>query len=180
MPENNPKIIDPTFNVIELVETSIKRIDDVHNLDIARLDEKISERDAKYQVQFNAAKEAVGIAQVALEKQTAQALDGTKEAINKADITTDKRFSLLSEKIDGVMETISKNTGERGIYVTHTDLSIAMDKLQAGIEASLRPVITFMNNQTGKSTGVEMTWGRIAMIVGIISAVVALIFRFNV
>ena len=145
--------VDPTFNVRELVEVSIKRLDDLAEARAKQLDDKIHDKDIQYQLQFNSAKEAVSIALIAQEKAVAAALEGTKEAINKADINTDKRFSLLSEKIDGITSSMSKSSGERGIYVTHTDLNIAMDKLQSSIEATLRPVVTFMNSQTGSKTG---------------------------
>ena len=132
---------------------AIKRLDDISDVRTKSFDEKIHDKDVQYQLQFNSAKEAVSIALIAQEKAVAAALEGTKEAINKADINTDKRFSLLSEKIDGITSSMSKSSGERGIYVTHTDLNIAMDKLQSSIEATLRPVVTFMNSQTGSKTG---------------------------
>ena len=167
---------DPTFNVRELVNLEIGRIDDLRAVEVKRIDEKIDASDEKYQIQFNAAKEAVSIALIAQEKAVAAALDGTREAINKADATTDKRFDLLSEKIDGIAETISKNTGAQGIYVAHNDLTIALDKLQTNIEATLRPVVNFMNSTTGKSQGAGLTIsyavltvGAIGMILGIIS-----------
>src|ERR1035437_1848236 len=113
---------DPSLNVREMITEAISRVDDLRHSEVRRIDEKIKDSDSKYQIQFSAAKEALGIALVAQEKATAQALEGTKDAINKADTNTDKRFTLLSEKIDAVIETTNRNTGERGIYVTHSDL----------------------------------------------------------
>lgn len=164
---------DPTANVQNIVAEAVNRIDDLRNAEVKRIDEKIYAGDVKYQIQFNAAKEAVGIALIAQEKAVAAALEGTREAINKADATTDKRFDLLSEKIDGIGETISKNTGAQGIYVTHTDLSVAMDKLQTNIEATLRPVVTFMNSQTGRDKGISSSWGVALGGVGFIATIIA-------
>lgn len=162
MPEakNNP---DPTYNVRELIDLEIERIDDLRKAEVRRIDEKINENNVKYQIQFSDSKEAVGTAFIAQEKAIAAALIGTKEAITKsdqvtkeaitkADTTTDKRFDLLSEKIDSIAETISKNTGAQGIYVTHEALSNEMEKLRLSFESMLRPVITFMNSQQGKET----------------------------
>lgn len=194
MPENLQPLCkngrtDPTVNVTNMLHEAVKRQDDLRGADIRYNDKqfitvsdmfiavakKFDDVDVKYQIQFSAAKEALGIALVAQEKATAQALDGTKEAIIKNDANTDKRFDLLSEKIDSIAETMSKNTGAQGIYVTHTDLSIAMDKLQAGIEATLRPLVTFMNSQQGGAKSTNMVWVYIGLGVTTLGAIGALI-----
>lgn len=173
---NAGKQIDPTFNVRELIELSIKRIDNLAELREKHAEEKFHDKDVQYQLQFNSAKEAVSIALIAQEKAVAAALEGTKEAINKADINTDKRFSLLSEKIDGITTTMNKSTGERGIYVTHSDLSIEMEKLRASFEAMLRPVVTFMNNQTGQQKGSGTSWQTMVTIVSVCGALIGIFF----
>ena len=158
--------VDPTKNVRELVEASIKRLDDIHCKDVKRLDEKIDLKDVQYQLQFASAREAVGIASTAQEKLVAQALDGTRDAINKADLTTDKRFSLLSEKIDGVTTAMNKSTGERGIYVTHSDLQLFGEKIQSSFENALKPLISqvtiltaVQNSQQGTGEGRKEMYG---------------------
>lgn len=151
----------------------------LHEFETKRIDDKFKESDIKYQIQFSAAKEALGIALIAQEKGTAAALEGTKEAINKADVATDKRFSLLSEKIDGVVETISKNTGAQGIYVTHTDLAVALDKLQVSIESTLRPVVNFMNSQSGRSSGFNSGWGYLVGGVGLIATLISIFYALT-
>ena len=156
MSEINVKdMADPTLNVRELFDAGVKRIDNLREAEIKRIDEKIKDGDVKYQIQFTAAKEAVSIASTAQEKLVAQALDGTKEAINKAAEATDKRFELLSEKIDGVSKILSQNQGAQGIYVTRTDLAEVMDKLQTSFEDALKPVVAFMNSQQGSKTGIS-------------------------
>jgi len=101
----------PSFNVREMLDVSVvhqrelresetRRVDELAILREKHIADKFRDENEKYQIQFSAAKEALGIALVAQEKSTAQALDGTKEAIVKNDANTDKRFDLLSEKID--------------------------------------------------------------------------------
>lgn len=141
---------DPTKNVKDIVSESVGRVDDLREAETKRVDEKIGALDNKNQIQFASSEKAVNTAFVAQEKAIAAALAGTKEAINKSDATTDKRFDLLSEKIDGVVETISKNLGQSGLYVTQVDLNNGLSKLQDSFETMLRPVITFMDNQRGK------------------------------
>lgn len=177
--------LDPTFNVREMFESTTSRQDslregEIHRIDhdidteIGRVDEKFKDNDVKYQIQFSAAKEALGIALIAQEKAVASALDSTKEAINKAEIATDKRFELLSEKIDGVNEILSKNTGAQGIYVTHGELSTEMEKLRLSFENMIRPVVTYMNSSQGKSTGLNASWIYLLGGVSLISTIIAI------
>lgn len=175
------KQLDPTVNVRNIVDESVTRLDDLRKAEVKRIDQrvdsqddKIDERDAKYQVQFSAAKEAVGIALIAQEKAVASALDATKEAIGKAEIATDKRFDLLSEKIDGVNDTLNKNAGAQGVYVTRVDLNIEMEKLRTSFENMLRPVITFMNSSQGRSGGLNAGWIYLLGGVSLISTVIAI------
>ena len=171
MKEQNDSVCTSSFN------ETVNRIDSLHEVEIKRIDEKFEDSDIKYQIQFNAAKEALGIALIAQEKATAAALEGTKEAITKADVATDKRFELLSEKIDGVSKVLSQNTGAQGIYVTHSDLSTEMEKLRLSFEGMLSPVVTFMNSSQGKSQGFSASWGIILGAVGLTSTVILLGLR---
>ena len=171
--EQEKTVCAPTF-----LET-IKRIDETHKNDIKRIDEKIQDRDVKYQIQFTAAEKAIAIASTAQEKLVAQALDGTKEAINKADVATDKRFELLGEKITSLSDTLNKNAGAQGIYVTHTDLSVEMEKLRTSFEGMLRPVVNFMNAQTGRNNGLHAGWIYLLGGVSLISTLVAIFMAIN-
>src|ERR1035437_902436 len=155
---------------VNCADTEVKRRD----AEVKRLDEKIRDGDVKYQIQFNAAKEALGIALIAQEKAVAAALDAAKEATGKAEIAMAKQFDLLSEKIDGVSETLNKNTGASGLYVTHSDLSIEMDKLRTSFESMLKPVVTFMDSQTGKAQGTATNWTQLGIIAGIVIALARL------
>ena len=161
----------------ELREAESRRIDQLASIRQTHVEEKFRDFDIKYQIQFTAAKEAVGIASVAQKELVAQALEGTKEAINKSDGATDKRFELLSEKIGGIAETISKNTGAQGIYVTHSDLAVVVDKIQTGFSDAMKPVVAFMNAQQGQQKGIDSSWGIIAGVVGFVSTVILLVLR---
>ena len=166
----NGRNSDPTFNVRELISLEVDRINDLRKVEVRRIDEKIDASNDKYQIQFADSKEAVNTAFIAQEKAIAAALAGTKEAINKSDTTTDKRFDLLSEKIDGIGETLSKSAGAQGIYVTQPDLTMALDKLQNNIEVTLRPVVAFMNSQTGRAESAATNWTQVGIVGGIIIA----------
>lgn len=179
--EQKQKMIDqkdPTLNVREMIKEANDRLDDLQKSEVKRIDdisdirerhfhEEINNKDIQYQLQFNSAKEAV-----------AAALDGTKEAINKADLNTDKRFSLLSEKIDGITSTMNKSTGERGIYVTHETLSMEMEKLRTSFEVMLRPVVNFMQANQGGKEEVKSVWGYVVGAVGLTSTIILLVMRF--
>src|ERR1035437_6161810 len=137
---------DPTLNVRAMVDESSQRLDDLRKCEVKRIDEKIDSNDKKYQIQFNDSKEAV-----------LAALASTKEAINKAEQANEKRFDAVNEfrstlsdqqakllnrteyesnhkalieKIDGVENRINRTEGASNVYVTQTDLTTALDRLQ--------------------------------------------------
>lgn len=171
-----PKIdIQNDVSLKEYFELRSKHVDDK----FGEIDDKFKDVDIKYQIQFNAAKEALGIALIAQEKAVAAALDSTKEAIGKAEIATDKRFDLLSEKIDGVNETLNKNAGAQGIYVTHTDLSTEMEKLRNSFEAMLHPVVTFMNNAQGQQKGAGTSWQTMVTIIAVGATLISIFFAIS-
>lgn len=188
------KDIDPTLNVKESINQEVSRIDDLRKAEVKRIDDnidnleeksgtislkdyfdlKITLTDTKVQSQFTSAKEAVAIASTAQEKAMVAAQVGTKEALDKADTNNDKRFDAISQKIDTVTETISRNTGAQGIYVTHSDLSIEMEKLRISFESMLTPVKTFMDNQQGQQKGISGSWGVLLGGVGFISTIIGI------
>jgi hypothetical protein len=168
------------------IDLTIKRVDDLAELRERFFIEKMKDANDKYQIQFSAAKEALGIALVAQEKATGNALEGTKEAINKADVATDKRFELLSDQIRALAETLNTNKGAQGIYVTHSDLAIVVEKIQTSFEDILKPLVSQVNNlttaqsnQQGKSSGANALWGYAVGAVGLASTVILLGLRIS-
>lgn len=146
-----------------------------------RINDTILASNQRFEAQQLALKDAL----ISQEKAVAAALEGTKEAIVKNDANTDKRFDLLSEKIGGVVEAINKNAGSQGIYVTHSDLSIEMEKLRTSFEGMLRPVVTFMNSQTGKDIGAVNKSNSIvqgivtgSVVLGIFGTLITLLIKF--
>jgi len=146
-----------------------------------RINDTVTASNQRFDAQQLALKDAL----ISQEKAVAAALEGTKEAIVKNDANTDKRFDLLSEKIGGVVEAINKNAGAQGIYVTHSDLASEMEKLRVSFEGMLRPVITFMNSQTGKDIGASTKSNSIvqgivigSVILGIFGTVISLVIKF--
>ena len=146
-----------------------------------RINDTVTASNQRFDAQQLALKDAL----ISQEKAVAAALDSTKEAIGKAEIATDKRFDLLSEKIDGVHDVLNKNVGAQGVYVTHTDLTAALDKLQTSIEITLRPVVTFMNSQTGKDIGASNKSNSIvqgivtgSVILGIFGTIITFVIKF--
>src|ERR1035437_3759148 len=130
---------------------------------------------------FDAQQLALKDALMAQEKQTALALINTEKAIDKADINTDKRFGALSEQIGALAETLNKNTGAQGIYVTHSDLAIVVDKIQTSFETALKPLVSQVNNltaaqnsQQGKSSGLNAGWGYLIAGVSLIGMIISI------
>lgn len=198
----NPR--DPTVNVREMIEESSGRLDDLRKAEVKRIDDKIAEKDEKYQIQFADSKEAV-----------VAALITTKEAITKADQANEKRFDAVNEtnsklneqqaklltrteyesnhkslieKIDGVESRINRTEGASNVYVTQNDLNVVVDKItelikqgQVSNQLALQPVIAFMNSQTGKSQGISSSWGVMLGAMGLIGTILgifAVVSRF--
>ena len=198
----NPR--DPTVNVREMIEGSSGRLDDLRKAEVRRIDDKIAEKDEKYQIQFADSKEAV-----------VAALITTKEAITKADQANEKRFDAVNEtnsklneqqaklltrteyesnhkslieKIDGVESRINRTEGASNVYVTQNDLNVVVDKItelikqgQVSNQLALQPVIAFMNSQTGKSQGISSSWGVMLGAMGLIGTILgifAVVSRF--
>jgi NAD-specific glutamate dehydrogenase len=198
----NPR--DPTVNVREMIEESSGRLDDLRKAEVRRIDDKIAEKDEKYQIQFADSKEAV-----------VAALITTKEAITKADQANEKRFDAVNEtnsklneqqaklltrteyesnhkslieKIDGVESRINRTEGASNVYVTQNDLNVVVDKItelikqgQVSNQLALQPVIAFMNSQTGKSQGISSSWGVMLGAMGLIGTILgifAVVSRF--
>jgi len=170
---------DLIFNVRELITDAVTRIDDLANVETRRVNEKIESVVLAANQRFEAQQLALKDALISQEKAVAAALEGTKEAITKNDANTDKRFDLLSEKIDGVMGALNKNVGERGIYVTHSDLSVEMEKLRTSFETMLRPLVTFMNSQQGKSSGLNSGWIYLIGAISLIGTIISIFFALS-
>lgn len=207
----NPK--DPTVNVKEMIAKSSERLDDLRKAEVRRIDEKIESNDDKYQIQFSDSKEAI-----------LTALATVKESGNKADSANEKRFdavndstsklseqqakllarteyetghAALTEKIDGVESRINRTEGVSSFYVTHSDLTNALDNQSNKFELMLRPVITYMNSQSGKeavtdpamveltkavkdlvgtkSQGISASWSILLGAVGLISTIIGIV-----
>lgn len=63
--------------------------------------------------------------------------------------------SLQDYKDEKANELRSQIERERGTYVTHTDLTGAIEK----IEATLKPVVAYVEGQRGRSSGLNAGWG---------------------
>ena len=171
------------------------------NENFASLSVKMDERDTKYQVQFNDSKEAVVTALNTTKEAMSKAEMVTKEAINKADQANEKRFdgvndlnsklsdqqtklltrteyesnhTALTEKIDAVTNRIDRTEGSSNIYVTTPQLNDAIEKLSATWTSALKPVVDYMNSQSGRSQGTNQSWLYLVGGVGLASTIVTL------
>jgi N-methylhydantoinase B/oxoprolinase/acetone carboxylase alpha subunit len=128
---------------------------------------------------FDAQQLALKDALLAQEKGTSLALVNTEKAIDKAAANTDKRFDELSDKISTAIDSINKSTGASAIYVTHTDLSSEMEKLRVSFEGMLRPVVTFMNSQNGKSDEGKNIWAYVVTAISLIISIILFALRLG-
>lgn len=129
------------------------------------------------------------------------ALLAAKEAVIKAEISTEKRFDSVSEtmakvasqsadlmpraeyvanhkalddKIAVVDNAINKTAGERNIYATHADVAAVVETIQA----TIKPIIDYVNQQKGQASGSQITMGKIYATLGVFTAVLGIIIYF--
>jgi len=88
---------DPTKNVLDLVKEAIKRLDDLAAAETRRIDAMFSERDKRYEQKFTDLKVALDSAIAERDKSTLAALAAQKEAVNKAEASSEKRFEGVNE-----------------------------------------------------------------------------------
>lgn len=179
--ENKLKDLDPTVNVKELVALQVERLDDLRNNEVKRLEDKIDNNDKKYQIEFNAAKEAVTKSETATDKRfdaiaiTTRNLEDSQSKL----ITRNEYISAhqgLIDKVDSVIDRINRTEGASGIFVTQTDLNTSIEKLNTSIQATLKPVVDFMNSEQGRNRGISSVWGVILGTAGFLAAIITMFF----
>jgi hypothetical protein len=116
------------------------------------------QRDLRYQQRFDAQTSAIDAALLA-----------AKEAVTKAEISTERRFDSVNE----FRETLSDQAGE---FVTRAEF----DAVRSAAEERLRDITTRMDKAEGKSTGYGALYGwALAGISAIVSIVVIMNILFG-
>ena len=121
--------------------------------------------------QINAAETRANIRFEAMKEQVDAAFAASQAAIDKADIATEKRF-------EGVNEFRAALSDQATRFVTQETLTALGDKLQAAIERNredLDRLATRINTREGAEAGSRLTYGSMAALVAVASAVVGTI-----
>jgi hypothetical protein len=74
------------------------------------------------------------------------------------------------EKANELREQINR---ERVLYATHDNVNAAVSKL----EVTIAPLLTFVSQQQGRSTGSKEQWGYIVTIVGLLLVLIGLYLK---
>lgn len=72
---------------------------------------------------------------------------------------------------NGLLGQLKENASK---YATHSELCAAIEK----IEVTLQPITTFVASQQGKTQGLNVGWGYLVGLVGLLAAIAGLASRF--
>lgn len=113
---------------------------------------EMHDNDRLYLSLFKASDERVVVAMAAAEKAMQTALAVTKEAADKAALATDKRFDEVSDKLDLLRESLSKQ-------ITTATAASALT--------------------AGRSGGLNAMWGYVVGVVGLIGMIIAIFLNIT-
>jgi len=164
------------------------------------VDQRFAENDKAVQAALLGQEKAVGAAFLASEK-----------AIIKAEILTDKRFDTVTNSVSelsdqtsnlmpraeyvanhkaledrvGVIDTaMNKTSGDKNLFVTTSELDAKLSSVVDRMDAAIKPVVDYVNQQKGQVSGSQLTAGKIMTILiasniifGIIMTVVSQITK---
>lgn len=108
-------------------------------------------------------------AEVNVEKEKALKI---KETADLAALSLARESQVYKDQQADVMR--EKNLAASGIYATNADLANVVEKM----EKTLKPIIEFVNMQTGASKGSEFTWGKIFASIGAFGVIIGIIVKF--
>ena len=158
------------------------------------VDQRFAENQKSVETALTGQEKAVGAAFLASEK-----------AIIKAEILTDKRFDgviksvtdladqtsdlmpraeyvanhkALDDKIEVINSNLNKSSGDRNLFVTTSELDSKLTLLVDRMDTAMKPVIEYVNQQKGQSTGSELTMGKIMTILIASNIIFGIIMKF--
>lgn len=125
------------------------------------------EKDKRYEQKFNDTKIAVDAALIAADKTVAAALAGQKEAVTKAEVAAEKRF----ESVNEFRNTLSDQ--QRNL-MPRSEAEIQFKSLNEKVDNLKLQNIS----ELGQGMGVKEGMGYIIGIIGVVSAIIAILSRF--
>jgi len=92
-----------------------------------------------------------------------------KETADLAALTLAREGQVYKEAQNDLMRDSSLR--QSGIYATNEGVTKALSDLESSFEAALAPIVDFIAKSQGASKSVELTWGKIGAVLGVILAV---------
>jgi len=144
-----------------------------------RYEERFIAQEKAVNTAFVASEKAVNTALIAQEKAINSALIAAKEAVLKAESATEKRFEAVNE----FRQTLSDQTATfipRAEAIQRAEQNAekitALDKRMTD---ALSDINSRLDRTAGKSSGVDAFWGYLVGAVGLLAAVISIIFVLN-
>lgn len=142
-----------------------------------------------------AAKEAVIKAEISTEKRFDAANEAMSKIVNQNStlLTRAEYFAnhkAIDDKVDVITSNLNKSSSDKNLYATHADVAELLQRTHTDfseminkLQATIQPVIEYVNRQQGQTTGSQLTVGKLYTTLAafgiVVSVVVALINAFT-
>jgi hypothetical protein len=144
---------------------AVAQTDPLARSEINHLRELIQSNDKRYEQRFDAQEKAVGAALAAQKELSAQALANSKEAITKADVSTEKRF-------EAVNEFRSTLRDQQNTFMTRKEAEASM----AELTRQVRDLQARVDKAEGQGSGAWNLWvligGGVVLLVGVLGILI--------
>ena len=91
-----------------------------------------------------------------------------KETADLAALTLAREGQVYKESQNDIMRDSSLR--QSGIYATNDSVTSALTELKSSFDTALAPIVDFISKQQGASQGIDLTWGKIGAVLGILFA----------
>lgn len=133
----------------------------------AYYDALLASNDQRYAQRFAAQEQAIASALSSQEKAVAAALAAADRAVAKAEMASEKRFESVNEFRNTLKDQQSGLVSRTEVESEIRAFRIMIDELKARI-----------NRNEGRGAGLQAGWGILIGAVGLIAAVIAIVYRF--
>lgn len=159
---------DPTKNVLDLVNAAIRRQDDLMAAESLRVDQLIVEKEKESIQRWTSLKELIESGLTATEKAVNVALSNQKEALQKAENATERRFESVNE---------FRNTlgDQQRTLMPRSEVEVIIKAQDSKIDA----VQARLDKTEGKGTGVSQSLGWILAAITILGFIISNALRIN-
>lgn len=150
------------------VERRTAELDDNLRRTVENLNQLTEAKFVTFRTLIDSQAEKVAIALAAADKAVSAALAAAEKAVGKAEISNEKRFESLSAITTNSME-------QHKAFVSRAEI----ETMRVGLSEKIDALKEFALRSEGKGAGLNASWGYLLGAIGLASAVITIILKFN-